>query len=237
MIPMQNRVFILCLFLFLPTLGLAGDSECVILLHGLGRTHSSMSILESALRKAHYFVVNKNYPSTRKLIPVLANEYIPPMIAECVRHHKKQIHFVTHSLGGIVLQYYLKDHAIAGLKTIVMLAPPNHGSKLADQLHNQWYTRFLLGPVVKELTTQKKNIHLRAGQYKIGIIAGNFSFNPFANRIFGEPNDGKVAVSSTRMDQMSDFIVLPVSHTFMMNNVVVLKQILYFLAHGQFLRA
>lgn len=233
--PVKSRVLILCFFLFLPRLGLAIDNECVILLHGLGRTHFSMSMLESTLRKKHYFVVNQNYPSTRKSIHALANEYIPPMVTECIKHHKKPIHFVTHSLGGIILQYYLQNHTISGLGNIVMLAPPNHGSQLADQMHHRWYTRFLLGPVVKELTTQKKPIRLRSGQYKIGIIAGNSSLNPFAHRIFGEPNDGKVAVSSTRMDQMSDFIVLPVSHTFMMNNTVVLKQILYFLNHGRFI--
>lgn len=221
--------------LFLPTMSEARNNACVILLHGLARTNHSMFKLESTLKKYNYVVVNHNYPSTKKSIKVLANDYIQPMVNECLKHHVKHIHFVTHSLGGIILQHYLHSNRISGLEYIVMLAPPNHGSQLADLLHKRRFFRFVLGPNIAQLTTKMGRISMINDHYKIGIIAGNYNLNPFVNKLFDEPNDGKVTVSSTKLDQMSDFIILPVTHTFMMQNTLVEKQILYFLNHGRFL--
>ncbi|MBX9702794.1 MAG: hypothetical protein K2X39_01445, partial [Silvanigrellaceae bacterium] len=173
-----------------------------------------MSKLESTLIKHHYIVINNNYPSTRKSISELARDYVPPMLKQCLQHHPKHIHFITHSLGGIILQKYLQNHTVSKLDTIVMLSPPNHGSPLADLLYKNWIGKLFLGPSIAELTTKKDDISMRQGRYKIGIVAGNYNLNPFSKIIFGEPNDGKVPVSSTRMKQMNDFIILPVSHTF-----------------------
>ena len=223
--------------LFVSNRSEAGNNGCVILLHGLARTNHSMFKLASLLKKHHYVVVNRNYPSTRKSIDSLANEFISPMVDDCLTHHARHIHFVTHSLGGIILQQYLQKHRIVGLDTIVMLAPPNHGSPLADKLHPNWIFRFFLGPSLAELTTTKRHPSMIHGQYKIGIIAGNYHLNPFSNLIFAEPNDGKVAVSSTKLERMDDFIILPVTHTFIMQNAFVEKQILYFLTHAHFMHS
>lgn len=228
-------VFIVGICLSFPTVSATSNNECVILLHGLARTNHSMFNLESVLKKHRYVVVNHSYPSTQKSIKALANQAIPPMINECLERHAKRIHFVTHSLGGIILQQYLHKNRIPKLDYIVMLAPPNHGSQLADLLHKRWFCRRVFGPAIGELTTNKSSISMLPGQYKIGIIAGNYSLNPIASKIFAEPNDGKVAVSSTKLDQMSDFIVLPATHTFIMQNPLVQKQILYFLSQGRFL--
>lgn len=226
--------------LLFPNLGEArhrqtNHNECVILLHGLARTHHAMSKLESALIKHHYIVVNKSYPSTKRSVNTLAHEYISPMIEQCRKHQLKHIHFVTHSLGGIILQRYLQKNTIPELDRIVMLAPPNHGSPLADVLHQHWVFQQLLGPAINELTTTKKDISLKPGRYTIGVIAGNYSLNPFGYFIFDGPNDGKVSVSSTQIKQMKDFITLPATHTFMMQNALVEKQILSFLEHGRFI--
>ena len=217
-----------------PTMSAANGKECVILLHGLGRTNHSMFRLESVLKKQQYIVVNHSYPSTRKSINTLSKQ-IQPMVNECLGRHATRIHFVTHSLGGIILQQYLHTNRIPTLTYIVMLAPPNHGSQLADLLHKRWFFRRILGPAIEELTTDKPDISMLPGQYKIGIIAGNYSLNPVSKTIFAEPNDGKVAVSSTKLQQMSDFIVLPATHTFIMQNPLAQKQISYFLSHGCFL--
>ena len=221
--------------LIFPNMSEAGKNECVILLHGLARTQHSMSRLESTLIKHHYIVVNDHYPSTKKPINALAKEYIPPMLDKCLKNHPRRIHFVTHSLGGIILQQYLQKNKISKLDHIVMLGPPNHGSPLADLLHNLWIFKFFLGPVIAELTTKKNNIILVHDQYNIGIIAGNYNLNPFGYIVFNEPNDGKVSISSAQMSQMTDFIVLPVTHTFMMSNAVVEKQTLHFLTYGRFI--
>lgn len=219
--------------LFAPNSCLAGN-DCVILLHGLARTNHSMAKLESTLKKHHYIVVNNNYPSTKKTIEQLANEFIPPMLYQCLKHHPKHIHFVAHSLGGMMVEHYLQTHTITKLDTIIMLSPPNHGSPLADLLHNNKIVQLILGPSIQELTTQIKESPLKRGPYKIGIIVGNRSFNPLGAFIFDEPNDGIVPVSSTKMKKMNDFIVLPVTHTFMMRNDRVITQILCFLKREHF---
>lgn len=218
-----------------PNISEASKGDCVILLHGLGRTHHSMLKLERTLIKNHYFVVNDNYPSTKKSINELAYKYLPPMIDQCLKHHPKHIHFVTHSLGGIILQQYLQKNTLPELQNIVMLSPPNHGSQLVDRLHKNKISQFILGPSFMELETKRQDILMREGRYKIGIIAGTYNLNPLGRLIFAEPNDGKVSVSSTQMKRMNDFISLPVTHTFIMQNPEVEKQILYFLTHGNFM--
>lgn len=227
-----------CSCLFLTPINGEAKQQCVILLHGLARSHYSMSQLASTLKLHNYIVVNKDYPSTKKSVEELANQFIPAMINECLIYHPAHINFVTHSLGGIVLQQYLQKHKIPKLARIVMLGPPNHGSPLADILHDDWLFRIITGPAGQELTTQKNSVpnklHLN-NKYQVGIIAGNYSFTPFVNVLFHEENDGKVSVSSTQKDNMKDFIVLPVSHTFMMRNPLVKEQILYFLSYGKFL--
>ena len=153
-----------------------------------------MAKLELTLKKHDYRVVNDNYPSTRKSISVLADEYLPPMINQCLQLHPKHIHFVTHSMGGIILQKYLQNHTMSKLNTIVMLSPPNHGSPLANLVYKNWIGKLFLGPSIAELTTKKDDISMKHGRYKIGIIAGNYNLNPLSKIIFGEPNDGKVPV-------------------------------------------
>lgn len=216
----------------------ASNRECVILLHGLARSHTCMSKLEHYLKKHDYIVVNQDYPSTTQTIDELANATIPSVVNECLQYHPKNIYFVTHSLGGIILQTYLQNHKINKLKHIVMLSPPNHGSPVANLLHHNWIYRYVTGPAGQELTTYKMNpfmqLNLHRKRNRIGIIAGCYNFVPFGNYIFNEANDGAVSVSSAKMNRMNDFIVFPVSHSFIMDNTSVEKQILYFLQHGQF---
>lgn len=216
------------------------NSECVILIHGLGRTQSAMSEFAAILKRNHYEVVNHRYPSTRNSVEALADQYIPAMVDECSQYHPERIHFVTHSLGGIILQKYLETHTIEHLSSIVMLGPPNHGSPLADMFHKNELARFILGPVLSELTTTSQSVKPKDlpadHSYKIGIIAGNYTINPLGSFIFKEPNDGKVSVSSTQLDHMNDFIVLPVSHTFMIQNEMVERQVLSFIHNGHFIR-
>lgn len=210
--------------------------DCVILLHGLGRTEASMSQIESVLKKNDYLVINQTYPSTRKSLTQLANTVLPSRIQTCLAHHPKHIHFVTHSLGGVMVQTYLSDHPSSIVQRIVMLAPPNHGSPLIDKFQHNPLLHFILGPCVDNLSTSHHVTSLK-DHYEIGIIAGNSSINPFSHIIFKEENDGKVAVASTKIDGMKDFIVLNLSHTFIMRNKAVDKQILSFLKTGQFIHA
>ena len=212
--------------------------ECVILLHGLARTPASMLIMASYLKNENYIVINKDYPATRKEILTIAEINIKDMVNECQKYNSTKINFVTHSMGGLVLRAYLQNNHLANLGRVVMLAPPNHGSKLADKLHNNWFFKQILGPAGQDLKTDSASLaYLNEPiNYQVGIIAGNFSFNPLMKAFFQDENDGKVTVSSTKLRGMKDFMVLPVGHTFIMNNKLVLQEVSYFLQNGCFFR-
>ena len=163
----------------------------------------------------------------------------PITIAEAVSQcdADRGINFVTHSMGGILVRYYLKDNALPNLKNTVMLAPPNAGSEIVDALGGWHIFRWINGPAGTQLGTAKGNLpsSLGAVTYSVGVIAGSYSYNPLLSQIIPGADDGKVAVSKTRVAGMSDHIVLPVSHPFIMNNSEVIKQTLYFLDNGRFM--
>src|SRR5690242_4201116 len=120
------RIFLITILSMMLSINCLAADQCVILLHGLGKSHRSMEPLATYLRSNHYFVVNEDYPTTKNSIETLASQYISPMIKACLETQPQKIHFVTHSLGGLVLREYLQNHKVPKLSRIVMLGPPNH---------------------------------------------------------------------------------------------------------------
>lgn len=213
---------------------LSASADCVILLHGLGRTSSSMKPVAGALADRGYFVVNVDYPSREKAIEELAPLAVRKGLAECPQGDA--VHFVTHSLGGILIRYYLENNELAGLGRVVMLAPPNHGSQVVDRLGKFPGFASLNGPAGAQLGTGENSILSSLGpvDYEVGIIAGTRTFNPILSLYLPNPDDGKVSVESTKVEGMSDFIEVPHSHPFIMRAPAVLEQILLFMESGNF---
>lgn len=223
--------FILCIW---GSSAIAG--ECVVLLHGMARTYRSMSKMEVALKKEGYTVVNYDYPSTRYDINKIAKEYLPKAIDQC--KPDITVNFVTHSLGGIVLRKYLIDNKLERLGRVVMLGPPNKGSEVVDILKNIPGFKFINGPAGMQLGTGDASVpnSLGAVNYPVGIIAGSSTINPILSQMLPNPDDGKVSVERTKLEGMSDHMVVPVSHPFLMRNKGVIKQVKAFLKTGVFLR-
>ena len=212
-------------------------NECVILLHGLARTNRSMLKIEKALKTAGYDVFNCSYPSRKKAIELLSETSIETAIQHCRGNFQPQrIHFVTHSMGGILIRFYLAQHDIDNLGRVVMLAPPNAGSELVDRLSRYQLFTLINGPAGKQLGTDASSLPNSLGpvDYEVGIIAGNKSINLLSFGLIPGENDGRVSTQNARLEGMTDFIVLPYTHTFMMNRPKVIEQTLHFLQRGRF---
>lgn len=209
-------------------------SSCVILLHGLARTESSMAKMEDRLMAKGHVVVNIGYPSRSHRIEVLAEKAIMPALKEC--EGSKEVNFVTHSLGGILVRQYLSDREIPKLKYVVMLGPPNQGSEVIDKLHKFPGFHFINGDAGLQLGTGELSIPSRLGipRFKVGVIAGNKSINWILSSLIPGADDGKVSIERTKIEGMNDHIELSVTHPFMMKNDKVISQVIYYLENGEF---
>ena len=214
------------------------NGEYVVLVHGLARTQYSMEKIQKFLERRGYSVLNFGYPSTKHTIFVLSESYLKKFIqTQCIDPTKK-IHFVTHSMGGILVRYYLKDHQPQQLGRVVMLAPPNQGSEVTDWLKKWVLYKWLFGPAGQQLGTDQNSIPAQLGpvDFELGIIAGDRSINLLNSLRIPGPDDGKVAVERTKVQGMKDFLLVHKTHTFMVKDHAVLIQIEHFLRTGRFRR-
>lgn len=212
------------------------SAECVILLHGLARTANSMNELAEKLGEAGYYVANIDYPSREKPVEELAALAIDAGLEQCAQADANTVNFVAHSLGGILIRYYYRQHDPELVRRVVMLGPPNRGSEVVDELKDFPGFAWLNGPAGRQLGTDENSIPNTLGpvNFELGVIAGTQSINLILSQFLPNPDDGKVSVERAKVDGMCGFVALPTTHPFMMSNNRVIAEVIYFLAHGRF---
>ncbi len=143
---------------------------------------------------------------------------------------------ILNSMGGILMRAAQDEGILPEIGRVVMLGPPNQGSELVDALSDLTLFDRINGPAGRQLGTGPEAIPAQLGpvQFEAGVIAGNLSLNPFFSQIIPGEDDGKVSVRSTQVAGMADHIVLPATHTYMMNDLQVIAQTLEFLRTGAF---
>jgi pimeloyl-ACP methyl ester carboxylesterase len=208
----------------------------VVLLHGISRTARSFGKMETALVGAGLVTLNLDYASRRKPLAALAED-IRPAIERFADDIDGSIHFVGHSMGGLLARVYLAKYRPQHLGRVVMLGTPNGGSEIADGLKNFPPYRAYFGPAGQQLGTRRDaatDALLPAIDYPVGIIAGNRSIYPLSTIFLPRPHDGRVSVANTKLDGMADHIVVPVAHPFLPGNAIAIAQTMAFLRDSRF---
>ncbi len=212
-------------------------SECVVLLHGLNRSWRAMGKMAHALQDQGFSTANVDYPSQQGSVESLAPEAVNSGLDQCRLSGATRIHFVTHSLGGILLRYAQDAEPIPELGRVVMLGPPNQGSEVIDRARDWALTRTFSGEAGMQLGTEPDDIPAQLGpvDFELGVVAGTGTINPFMSAILPDEDDGKVTVERTKVDGMSDFLVVSNSHFTLMRSNSVIENTIAFLQSGRFL--
>jgi pimeloyl-ACP methyl ester carboxylesterase len=217
--------------------GLAQADDCVVLLHGLMRSSTSMNAMQRELDAAGFLTANIDYPSRDHTVEELAGPAIEDGLAACRAFETtRHIHFVAHSLGGILIRHYLSENEIPELGRVVMMGPPNQGSAAVDELEDVPGFDWLNGPAGRQLGKGEGSVPLALGpaDFELGVIAGNRTIDPITSSVLENPDDGRVSVEDTKLDGMDDFVIVEHSHAFMMRMQRPIELTIEFLRTGSF---
>lgn len=208
------------------------SGRAVILVHGIVRSSKSFGRMTSVLRDAGYQVFGFDYPSTRIEIPASA-EYLHRAIESL--EGISEINFVVHSMGGLVVRAYLKDHNDPRINRMVMLGVPNQGARMATLLQKNLLYRTLYGPAGQQLVDNPNGLiaSLPVPQFEFAIVAGARGNAQGFNPLVPGDDDGTVSLESTHLPGASDTMTVKAMHSFLMNNADVIAATERFLTRGR----
>ncbi|PCJ54906.1 MAG: hypothetical protein COA70_04240 [Planctomycetota bacterium] len=209
------------------------DQTLVILLHGIADSRLSFWRLEDKLKQDGWQVAALSYPSTHQSLQQHADH-----LAEVVEHLRgyRSVHFVTHSLGGIVVRRFLADGGVwqqrISIKRIVMIGPPNQGAVFAEKVEAFPPYTWIFGDAGKSLTPSAMK-SLPAPEMPFLVIAGSRGNKDGWNPVLQGDDDFVVRVEETHLQGETGHLLVKGLHGLMMNNNGVIAATLMFLRNGK----
>lgn len=205
--------------------------HAVILLHGIIRSSKSMSRMKKSLEEGGFVPVPFDYPSTQANLD-RCSEYLDQVLKSL--SGVKKISFVTHSMGGLVVRNWLRNHKDKRLTRLVMLGTPNKGAEMADKLRDVKLFKLILGPAGQQLVSGDASdiAKLPVPEFEFACIAGARGTAEGYNPIIPGDDDGTVAVGSVMLEGAADSELFPVLHSFLPLHAAVIKSTTRFLKTG-----
>lgn len=203
------------------------DQVTVILLHGMGRSRAALWMLDTRLRQAGFHTLSYAYSARAEEIEIITDDFLKFVRTSL---NTPLYHVVAHSHANIVARLAFRLGYPPGLGRMVMIAPPNHPPELARTLRDNPIYRWVTGKSAWVLASQAFFDALPAPEVPFGVIAGNRG-----QRVtLGEPNDGVITVSGTRLEGMADWTEVPYAHNFLVTSREVAYHVIRFLETGRF---
>ncbi len=204
----------------------------MVLLHGLWRGWRAMQPLARALDREGFSTLNIPYPSGRLPVARLAAR-VRVRIAEI--QDDRPVHFITHSLGGILVRTLLAEETPWTTGRIVMLAPPNNGSEIVDWTKRHPLFHSVLGPAGRALATDgiPRELPGLPPATEVAVIMGKRCSIPVFRKLLGPENDGIVSAAKGRIDGIKGFSVINADHTFIQMHPETIRLSLRFLKTGE----
>ncbi len=209
------------------------NGTAVVLLHGAIRSSKSMKKMGRALADDGYTVVPFDYPSSKAGIEMSA-DYLQQVIESL--DGITRIHFVTHSMGGLVVRSWSGRYRDKRAGRLVMLGVPNYGARMADHLKGNLLFRLIYGHAGQQLRSDPEGFisNLPVPKFEFGVIAGQAGTPRGFNPLVPGDDDGTVSVDSTRLSGATDFATVRAGHSFLMFNSQVIEWTSRYLKHGHF---
>lgn len=218
-------------------LSMKNKGDYVVLVPGIVGGIGSMKVIANALHQKGYQVIPFDCSMRKYSIQVIAMKFLHGFISRHCLDSKKKIHFVTHSLGGIVVRRMLQEYHSLKTGKVVMIAPPNHGAEMVSAFDNILLRKLFLGVPGRQINIDSKSyVHglEQKSRYDLGIISGSRSMNPLSFFLIKDKNDGFVSVDRTKSEGMKDHVILQTSHHGLLVDGRAVKKTLSFLSRGEF---
>ncbi len=190
-----------------------------------------MQPLARALQAEGFSTLNIPYPSGRLPIDILASRIRPQIQAIS---GDQTVHFITHSLGGILARALMAGNPPWKTGKIIMLAPPNGGSEIVDWLKKHPLLHLALGPAGRSLGTDgaPKTLPFFPDGTEVAVMMGKRCSIPVFRKLLDEENDGIVSAQKGRIHGLQGFSVIDADHTFIQMHPETIRLSLSFLKTG-----